>query len=312
MVSLSVGKVSDLWRARRIAQAERRGDVVDGWSDSLKFFLELAGDLIPEAEREIPRDLLGLLAYAWAARADRNAAYDPHALLGEIRARAWLGYADTPVLVAQIRADLARSDTGRRMAAFFEELASKRSAYLFLPVVSRIDQHQSGAGPLAEGALRLDGLAQRYAHLTLSEFATVSFAMAPQLTRERDAFLLALLLDGWSGERFATQTELSTGAAVQLRRLYEDPSGALATVRADFPELGATGEFAHELAGAAEEVCVATPWLWLETLFIVENWNAGQQWFDHAFEVEEVSRQTWLTDNPGGGTEGGFRSTRSR
>ena len=168
MVSGLFGKVGDLWRARKIAQAERRGDVVDGWTDALKFFLELGRDLIPDQDREIPRDILGLLAFAWAARADQKAAYDPHLLLREIRGRAWLGYTDTPALVAQIRADVPRSDTGRRMIAFFEELSAKRSTYLFLPVVSRIDRHQSRSGEPAIGALRLDGLLERHPRRDIS------------------------------------------------------------------------------------------------------------------------------------------------
>lgn len=278
------------WTERaRLRRLERRGDVVTGWAESLRFFLQLSRDLIPGEEREISRDLFGLLAYTWAAQAGLGA-YDPHQLLKSIRTRAWLGYADTPALVAMTRAELPHADSGRRMVAFFEELAEKRSTYLFLPVVSRIDCHQNGGGPLPIGALHLDGLADRYAETTHGRFARGSFVLAPQATRERDTFLLALMTVAWGKGRWVSSgPELLAAAAAQLRRLHETPAEAVAEVRADVSDPGPTGELAFEVVEIAEEVSTRAPWLWLETLFIVENWIAGPQWFAQAFEVEEAT-----------------------
>lgn len=58
--------------------------------------------------------------------------FSPHAVLREIRERAWLGYTDMATFVALIRRDLPQAETGARMVAFFEELAEARSIYLFL------------------------------------------------------------------------------------------------------------------------------------------------------------------------------------
>jgi hypothetical protein len=102
----------------------------------------LARELIPEDEREISRDLFTLLAYAWSAAAEKRRPYDPFEILRALRDRAWLGYADTPALIGQIRHDLPRAAAAARMADYFEELVAKRSTYLFLPIVSRIDRHQ--------------------------------------------------------------------------------------------------------------------------------------------------------------------------
>lgn len=128
-------------KRRRLRRLERRGDVVAWWADEVQALLDLGGDLIPDPAREVPRDLYGLLVYAWAARADRGAAFHAHDVLRGVRAQAWQGYADMPALLGEIRTALPRSATGGRMVAFFEELAQKRSTYLFLPVVSRIDRH---------------------------------------------------------------------------------------------------------------------------------------------------------------------------
>src|SRR6185437_14500453 len=101
------------WRERaRLRHLARRGDAVLGAQQFWDGILYLAREVIPEDDREISRDLFTVLAYAW------------------------LGYADTPALIAQIRHDLPRAAAATRMADYFEELVAKRSTYFFLPIVS--------------------------------------------------------------------------------------------------------------------------------------------------------------------------------
>ena len=51
------------WMGRhRLRRLERRGDVVLHWAEEAQALLDLGGDLIPE--RELSRDLYGLLVYA--------------------------------------------------------------------------------------------------------------------------------------------------------------------------------------------------------------------------------------------------------
>ncbi|TPE48409.1 hypothetical protein [Amaricoccus solimangrovi] len=191
-------------------------------------------------------------------------------------------------LVALIRRDLPRAETGARMVAFFEELAEARSTYLFLPVVSGIDAHQGGdaAGP---GALRLDGLADRWASSGAAQLASAAFVMAPGSERARDAFLVALATSGWGkGTRRLDNARLLAEIARQLRRLRADPRKALASVRKDVMDRGADGAHARELVAIAGEVSERAPWIWLETLFIVENWITGPKFFHHAFEVRSM------------------------
>ncbi len=85
--------------------------------------------------------------------------FDAHEVLRGVRARACRGYTDMVSLMQEVRTTLPRGEIGGRMAAFFGELTEKRSTYLFLPVTARIDRHQSKAGSLPIGALRVDGLA---------------------------------------------------------------------------------------------------------------------------------------------------------
>lgn len=292
MSHLSLRRLIDRQRLRR---AESRGDVVSDRTGVLRFILELGEELIPDAAREIPRDLFGLLAFSWAVRAGEAQVGDAHALLKEVRRRAWLGYSDPGALIELIRSELPRSDVGRRMVAYFGELADKHSTYMFLPVVSRIDRHQSAAPAAALGSLRLDGVTGRWGQTALTEFAAMSFALAPELTRERDALYLALLTGRWGRVGLVTGTELTADAAGQLRRLYEASDEALTAARDSFPELGPTAELAHELVEIGEEVSARAPWLWLETLFIVENWITGPQWYDHAFEVQTISPEVWFS-----------------
>ena len=109
---MSIGN-RDAWASVR----ERRGDIVDTWSENLLHLLELGTALILGPAREVPRDLFGLLAYAWAARAKPGEIYSPHAVLREIRDRAWLGYANTKALTKLIRRDLPEAETGACTAA---------------------------------------------------------------------------------------------------------------------------------------------------------------------------------------------------
>ena len=140
----------DLKRMRERAHARhlaRRGDVMLGAQEFWDGILHLSRELIPEDDREISRDLFALIAYSWAVASEKGRAYDPFEVLRTIRDRAWLGHADTPALVAQVRRDLPRAGVAGRMASYFGELAAKRGTYLFLPIVSRIDRHQLGPCP---------------------------------------------------------------------------------------------------------------------------------------------------------------------
>ena len=67
--------IRDWMKWQRLRRLERRGDVVLRWSEEAQALLDLGGDLIPE--RELSRDLYGLLVYAWAtgaAQEDRGRA----------------------------------------------------------------------------------------------------------------------------------------------------------------------------------------------------------------------------------------------
>lgn len=308
---MSQASLRKLFERQRLRRAESRGDVVSDRTGDLRLILELGEALIPDAAREIPRDLFGLLAFSWAVHAGEAQIGDAHALLKEVRRRAWLGYSDPDALIALVRSDLPRSDVSRRMVAYFGELAAKRSTYMFLPVVSRIDHHQSATSAAALGSLRLDGITGRWGDTALSEFAAMSFALAPELTRERDALYLALLTGRWGRVGLVTGTELSSQAAGQLRRLFEAPDEALAETRESFSELGPSSELAHALVEIGEEVSARAPWLWLETLFIVENWITGPRWFDHAFEVQTISPEAWSGSSADGARSGTSGSVRS-
>lgn len=278
------------WRKRRkLHRLEGRGDVVARWSEEAQALLDLGGDLIPGPEREIPRDLYGLLVYAWAARADRAAVFHAREVLARVRAQAWRGYTDMPALLEEVRTDLPRGGTGQRMIAFFEELAEKRSTYLFLPVVSRIDRHQGGEGPLPPGALKVDGLADRQADTASSRMVRGMFSGGPENARDRDVFLLALRVGLWDKGPWKSETmallEMMRGG---LRRLYDDPAAALAQVQSDRIPGGSYAVPATEIVMAAQEIADRAPWLWLEVLFVVENALAGPRWFEHAFEVRVI------------------------
>ena len=288
------------WLERaKLRRLEKRGDVVVGWSESLLILTDLAEDMIPGPERELSRDLFGLIAFTWAAKATPGAAYDPLPLLRVVRDRAWLGYTEPATLIAQVVDELPHSTTGRRMRDFFAELAEKRSSYWFLPIVSRIERHQSAEGPLPIGDIELDGFSERYGDTELGRFAHLMFALAPEQQRDRDALLLALVIDAWGrGTCVIGMGELQESAAVQLRRLYSDPEAALAQLRSELsePTGDSGGDLAVEVVSIVQEVAARAPWLWLETLFIVENWIGGPQYFGHAFAVTPTTQDQILDE----------------
>jgi hypothetical protein len=273
-----------LFDAIRLRWMVRRGDALIGAQVFWDGVTYLAQELMPEPEWEMPRDLFCLLAYAWAARADKHGEHDPFAILRQIRNRAWLGYVKTPALVAEIRVALPRADAGRRMALYFEELAAKHGAYLFLPCVSRVDQHQ--VGPLS-GPLALDTFEDDFACSSpvIGRMCEL-FRLPPEVTRQRNAILVALLIGGWGRGLQAvlpTSRDFYAAAATQLRLLYDRPDQALTAVRAD----AASHPMAAQLVGIVEELDteVGRP-LWLEALFIAENALRGPQHFQHAFEIK--------------------------
>lgn len=272
-------RLRDALRARRL---ERCGDLVRGPGEFWSLLRDLAGDLMPGPEREIPRDLFLLLAAAWSATAPRETAHDPATVLRHVRDNAWLGYADTQRLIDGLREELPRSEGAARMALYFGEIAAKGCTHLFLPIVSRADRHRAVRPPPPR--LLLDALGEEWAWRSLGQVARRVFAAAPAGTRrERDAFMLALMVDGWDrGDRVLDGRAVLDAASAQLRRLYEEPWAALAPLYADAGDHPA----AARLAAAAAEVHEADRPLWLEALFLVDTWRAGEQWFDHAFEVK--------------------------
>jgi hypothetical protein len=281
-----------LFDAIRLRRMVRRGDALVGADVFWDGVTYLAQDLMPEPEWEMPRDLFCLLAYAWAVRADKHAQYDPFVILRHIRDRAWLGYVHTPALVAEIRAALPRADAGRRMALYFEELAAKHGTYLFLPSVSRVDQHQ--AGPLP-GPLAIDTFEDDFAHSSpvIGRMCEL-FQFPPAVTRQRNATLVALLTGGWGKGLQAvlsTPQDFYAVAARQLRLLYDQPDQALGAGRAD----AGSHPMAAQLVGIVEELNTeAGRPLWLEALFIAENGLRGPQRFEHSFEIKTGSIQDVL------------------
>ena len=245
--------------------------------------LFLCRELIPEDDREISRDLFASIAYSWAVASEKGRTYDLFAVLRTIRDRAWLGYADTPALVAQVRRDLPRAQVAGRMASYFGELAAKRGTYLFLPIVSRIDRHQLGPLPRR---LHLDRTMADYSQSRQAAAVHQMFMLAPGMARERDLFFHALLTANWDSgiDTVLSPQDLADRAARQLRRLYEAPGEALAKVRADAATHGAAARSIEILEEVGTE---RNRPLLLEALFVAENMATGPQHFDHAFEIEE-------------------------
>ncbi|MGB3555463.1 MAG: hypothetical protein WBA25_12580 [Jannaschia sp.] len=281
--------IRDWMNRKRLRRLERRDDVVAYWSEEVQALFDLGEDLIPGPERELSRDLYGLLIYAWAAEAERAEMFDACGVLRRVRTQAWRGYTEMPALLDGLRRALPRGGTGARMVAFFGELAAKRATYLFLPVIAGIDRHQSAEGPVRIGALQVDGLTDRHADRAYGQVVRAMFAGGPELARDRDVFLLAIMVvvwdtGPWQGDGAALLALVETG----LRRLRDDPAAALAAVRADIVPGGPHAALAAEIATAADEIASRAPWLWLDVLFLLENARAGPQWFEHAFEVRII------------------------
>ena len=261
----------------------RRGDAMLGAQEFWDGIFYLSRELIPEDDREICRDLFALIAYSWGVAAEKGRSYDPFDVLRVIRDRAWLGYVDTPALVAQVRRDLPRAEVAGRMTDYFGELAAKRGTYLFLPVVSRIDRHQLGPLPRQ---LELDRTMADYSQSQQAAAVRQLFLPAPETARERDLVFHALLTGSWDSgvDKVVSLQELSRMAALQLRRLYEKPDEALSAVQADARTHGAAARSVDILRE------VGTPQnrpLLLEALFVAENMTTGPQHFEHAFEITE-------------------------
>jgi len=265
----------------RLRRMERSGEALLEAEPFWDSFGTLAEDLIPGRDNEISRDLFGILAFEWGVRAKKGVVHDPFEVLGHIRDQAWLGYSDMPALLEMTREAFPASASRRRLLGYFEELLAKRGTYLFLPIVSRIERHQ--AGPLP-ASLELDTLMEAFENSQAGSLVRQMFALAPRATRERNVFLLALLTQGW-GQRqvFSAPHQLYEAVASQLRCLYEHPAQALAATRADT----ITSEPAARLVNVASELTtqIGRP-LFLEALFITENWIVGPQQFKHAFEIE--------------------------
>jgi hypothetical protein len=232
-----------------------------------------------------------MLAYVFAAKAGQGRARGHFEILRHIRERAWLGYKDAPALGALIVSELPRSEGAVRMKRYFEEIAAKRCSCLFLPAVFGVDRHQGKPLP---NPLLIDGIFDELGHMKAAHFVRDAFAHHPNLGRARSAFLAALCINGW-GRGMAAAAPASTipaTVATTLRALYDNPTEALATVKADIGDhRGAT-----MLVRMAEQVSAHCPWLWLEALFIAELWCVGELWFDTAFEIEGGSPDDILAE----------------
>jgi hypothetical protein len=254
---------------RRIAG---RGEALLDRAVDAALLLELPADLIPDFE--LPRDLFELLMFLDQAQRQGTAsdgAQDAYAVLRMIRAQAWQGYTAPLELAAHVRRQLPTSDVARLFGLYCEELAAKHSAYLFLPIVSRIDRHQAAAAPWDEDIHELIAAAlDRHDEGDHRAFAYANFALAPHAS-ERTAFQLASMLTGRRPRVEEVSARLMAVAA-QLRRLAEGASGATFTAQ---PDIGAL----------IDTVSTMAPWIWLEALFVVENWVGGSQHLDRAFRI---------------------------
>ena len=119
------------------------------------------------------------------------------------------------------RRDLPRAEGIARMAEYFAELRAKRSTYLFLPIVSRIDRHQ--LGPLPRH-FELDRTMAEFHHVSLATLVRQIFVLA----RERDLFFHALLTLHWGTglERQIGPGELAGMVAHQLNPTRRSPPSA--------------------------------------------------------------------------------------
>lgn len=274
----------------KIWRMQRRGDALVNVKPFFDTMIDLADEIIQEPQSEIPRDLFIMLAYVFTAKEGQGLAHGHFEILRHIRERAWLGYKDAPALGALIVSELPRSEGAVRMKRYFEEIAAKRGSCLFLPAVFGVDLHQGKPLP---NPLLIDGVFDRLSHLEAAHFVKDAFAHHPNLARARNAFLVALCVNGWDkGMVTAAPAAIPATAATTLRALYDDPTKALAAVKADIGDNpGAT-----MLVKMAEQVSALCPWLWLQALFIAESWCVGELWFDTAFEIEGGSPEDILAE----------------
>ena len=275
----------------KIWRMQRRGDALVDAKPFFDTMIDLADEIIQEPQSEIPRDLFIMLAYVFAAKEGQGRAHGHFEILRHIRERAWLGYKDAPALGALIVSELPRSEGAVRMKRYFEEIAAKRCSCLFLPAVFGVDRHQGKPFP---NPLLIDGIFDELGHMKAAHLVRDAFAHHPNLGRARNAFLAALCINGW-GRGMAAAAPASTipaTVATTLRALYDNPTEALATVKADIGDhRGAT-----MLVRMAEQVSAHCPWLWLQALFIAELWCVGELWFDTAFEIEGGSPEDILAE----------------
>lgn len=262
------------------------------FSGGIEIFVQ---GLIPETYWEIPRDLFVIIATLWINQAEKGALNDSCDVLKHIRDRAWLGYVDTPALIRTMRADLPHSLDVQRLARYFEEISEKRSNYLFLPIVSRIERYQVGYS--VPDFLKLDAAQDKFGHTSVAGIARKAFALAPQHKRERDAFLLALMGATWGkGDKSIVGLELLSKVVEQLRLLYKNSKNSLGSIRS----AASTNHAAAYVVEMADEVSRVDPPLWLETLIIVEYLRVGSQFFPSAIKViNKSTKQIFENDQHG-------------
>jgi len=264
----------------RLRRLERRGEIVRGTAGLWDFVEPLAHDLMPREEHEVSRDLFLLLAgNLWAKTRKTKVELDSHEILVRIRAEAWLAYTNMPELIGGLRAEFPNSKNIADQLRYFEEISDKGCRYLFLPIVSRIARHQA-PGPIP-AVLKLDKIQAEYGTLSAAGMARTAFALAPSYTRERDAFLVAVIGATWGKGNRPTDKALLATITDELRSLYVTPNAALGSLRRE----DRSNFLAARLVAMADEVSKLDPSLWLETLFLAESWLAGPQVFEHPVEI---------------------------
>ncbi len=253
-----------LWRM------QRRGDAVVDAKSFFDAMIDLADEIIQEQPSEIPRDLFIMLAYVFAAK-ERGQSRDHFEILRHIRERAWVGYKNAPALGALIVTELPRSEGAVRMKRYFEEIAEKRGSFLFLPAVFGVDRHQGK--PLPDRLL-IDGVFDELGHMKAADLVREAFAHLPNSDRARNAFLVALCIDGWGKGKLAAGRASAipaTAAAAALRALCDDPDRG-ARGREGRCRRSSWRNDADENGGASLEGLSV---VWLQALFIAESWCVG-------------------------------------
>ena len=275
----------------KIWRMQRRGDALVDVKPFFDSMIDLADEIVQEPQSEIPRDLFIMLAYVFTAKEGQGEANGHFEILRHIRDRAWLGYKDAPALGALIVSELPRSEGAVRMKRYFEEIAAKRGSFLFLPAVFGVDRHQGKPLP---NPLLIDGIFDELGHMKAAHLVRDAFAHYPNSGRARSAFLAALCIGGWGKGMAAAASARAIPAAVAttLRALYDNPTEALAAVKADIGD----HRRATMLVRMAEQVSADCPWLWLQALFIAELWCVGELRFETAFEIEGGSPDDILAE----------------